>query len=796
MFPLRAFCRNVLFGSNGKAYGLYRLAPQPYRFLAPEHKEAAVAAFEEMLFGLSGTGQVLLLWEEVFLDEGGYAAAASTNFRFLSKRVQEELVNHVRAARAAVGRGARILRRYLVLELPKAGAVVGEWREALEGLRDAALRAFLAVRPEGISSREAKAALAAEEELFLRLKRYGVERANFCDLDFIVRRSADRVSVLPLPLPERRAGFLSSHTVAAFTNGAVVEERLDHVLVRHPDGREHYQSFVSLVDVPKRLAATGYSFFSPDDLGFPFDAVLHFRVTQPHRAAQEVEKKRRLLRGQMEEAERAEESPDVLEEAALLDSKALDAKIEAGQPLAEVGVTLAVAGRDLREVRARASQLCQRFSSSRFRAVVPAAKQMAALFSFLPGSPSAFPTIKCDPGFIAAMGPHFAAELGDPKGFFLGWSGLTPVFWQPGRSAVELNKTNAILITGSLGSGKSHTAKLLTYFTLLAGGYVFAVDPKGEHDSLRNLFPDTTRVVNLSPRGGTAFNPLRLSRNPERAKSIAFDYLTITLNAGGNEVRRLALGQAIEAVFQLPQGERTMSCIEAALVDLSKESPDAGVREEASRAVFLLRTIRQTDVGRLVFGADVEDFFSGGERCVIVNIKELPRPRAGSSPEQWTESERQGVAVLYLLAALGRETAFGLPRELPKLLLYDEAWVLASTAQGQQLLDEVVRIGRTFNLIPVIVTQNLSDVAVPVILNNVSQVFCFRASETGEVALNLKVLGAGPKAVPTETFTRLDTGVCLFRDAEDRIGWLRIEPQPSYLNEVFDTRPSSGKEVS
>lgn len=785
-FPIVAFENNVIFNSQGKAFAFYRLPSVPYRFFPPDRKEMCVGMLEEMLSGFSGQGQILLLWEELDVNEGGYVK----NCLYGGAGVPgEEMVRHARAVRSVLSKGARILRRYILFELAFSRPVSGI-QDFLTYMQTTALKAFLAARPAEIPRQLKEMALAAEQDVYARMRRFNLERATFEDIDFCIRKCSNRSGILPPPLPSRSGGVFNAAAISSFTDGKVLEESINHITVIDGLGRMQYQSFVFFVDLPQAMPLSGVDIFNPATLGFPFDVAIHFTITPPHQAEKKVSSKRRLLRAQMEEVYKAGDTPDLTEEIGLQTSQTLQAKIQAGKPLASVSICLAVSSDSLKETSSRASQLCDHFLQMNFRAVRPSAKQIEALFSFLPGAPPAAPMTECDPGFIASIGPHFASELGDPKGFFLGWSGQTPIFWMPCRPARELNKTNAVLVTGSLGGGKSYLSKALAYFVLLNGGYVLAIDPKDEYYTFRDIFGDRVKVVDLTPRGGTALNPFVLSRDDARAKGIAMDYLTLALNASGNEARRLAIAQALEKVFSLPVRERCLSAFGNALLEISKESPHQAVKEEAAQGVFLLKVVRESDIGRMVFGRGENRFFDSGEN-VVLNIKEIPRPRPGVPPEKYTESERQGQAIIYLLAAIAREAAFGLPRPVPKMLIFDEVWVLTSISEGERLLDEVIRIGRTFNLIPVLISQNMTDINSDAIINNVSQVFCFRASSPGEVAANLRVLGADEGVVKPEVFAGLRPGQCLHRDAEGRIGWLQVDIQPPYLKQVFDTRPDA-----
>ncbi len=789
-FPIVAFHKNIIFTSDKKVYGAYKMKPVPWRFLPGAHKEVAVGTLEEPLTGFAGgRGQILLLHEEVAINEEQYLQECNVPSE-LDDALRTEAEQHARAAKERIAtKGARKKRRYILWELDIRQAV-SSLNEFIETARDVALKNFLGSKttiPEKIKT----LAEEAEEEMLLSLMRFGMQRTGFEDLDFINRRTADRLGVFPVSLPDRQAGKMNEALIASFTDGAIVEEKINYLTILNGGGEEQYQSYVYVTDAPKKIPPFGYDMLSSDSLGFPVDVVIHFEIMKPHQARQKVDIKKRLLRAQMGEAAGIGESPEIMEETGMNDSKILEVKTESGQPLARMSLCFGLASRSVKELHSRVKRLRQLLTNERFYAVRPLARQESAMWSFLPGAKPAAPWIECDPGYIAAIGPGFATELGDPKGFFLGWSGMAPVYFLPGRPAKELNKTNAILISGSLGGGKSYSAKDLAYFTMLSGGYVFAIDPKDEYFKFEELFPGLVKRIELSPRSKTSFNPFTLSADIKRAKSIAMDYLTRALNAANNEPRRLAIAEAVEKIMTCPEEDRHMDACAQTLEMLSREHPDKEVREQAMQSVYLLKYLKWSDIGSLIFGRKNVGLFTGRERMVVINIKELPRPQHGVKLEEWTESERQGAAVIYLIAAMAREIAFGLPKEIVKMFNCDESWVLRAISEGKRLLDEIIRIGRTFNLIPVFISQNMSDVDDPVIVNNVSQVFCFRAYDTDEVKTNLKVLGADVEAVSTKNFAGLPAGTCLYRDAEGRIDWLKVDPQPAYLDDYFDTKPTA-----
>ncbi len=791
-FPIVAFHKNILFNSRGKSFAVYKLEAVPYRFLPEDRKCMVVGSFEEMLSGYQGTGQILILWDEIGMNEGGYFN------RCVGKNLGEDLLNemaeHTLAVRSAINDGARQLRRYILFELPNI-PTLSNIQEFLGYARDLALRTFMTLRPMEIPLSFKKAAEESEKEFYSRMRRHGLSRARFSDLDFMIRKCSQRVGLLPPPLPDRPSGIMTPAAIAAFTDGHEIDERINYVVVTDGYERKHYQSFVHFVDLSRNIPAWGIDLFSAKEFAFPFDTCIHFEITAPNKALKKVDNKKRLLSAQMDEAIDAMEDVSVNAQDGIRGSRQLEQNLSEGKPLASVAISLAIGQNEAKEVNSQSGQLQSHYLGMNYRAVRPSSKQLESLMAFLPGSQPAAPKIECDPGYIAAMGPHFDYELGDPPGFFSGWAGQSPVYWAPGRSARELNKTNAIIIVGSLGGGKSVLAKLLAYFTLLAGGYVLVSDPKNEYWVFRLIssFQSITQVIDLSPRGKAALNPFILAKEEARAKSIALDYLSLALNPNNNENRQMCISQALERLYALPVDNRHMDAFSYEIALLERDDPDRDIKDEARKTVYQLQMLKQSDIGRMVYGQGQLGLFEDGQRMSVLNLSEIPRPRPHIPYERWTDSERQGIAITYLMAAITRETAFALPRDIPKLLIYDEAHVVSSTPQGEGVLDESIRMGRTYGLIPVLISQNMSDLDKPVFTNNVGQVFCFRAGSAEEAGNNLRVLGAGEGVVKPETFASLRSGQCLYRDAENRIGYLEVDVQPSQLLNVFDTNPDGSR---
>ena len=798
-FPIIAFKNNIVFNLQGEAFAVYRLKGEAYNYLPRSRREMVMRRLEQFLFGFEGRGMILLLSEELRIDEEGYLAGAGVAGGLPEKLAQESW-RHARSVRSALSAGARRRRRYLALQLRLSPD--DDWKAALREFRDVALGAFFRSERWLLSSGRVREALENEEEIFQRVRPLTEGRIDFFDLDFIIRRNVRRVGVLglPLPLPSRDGGRLTPALVAAFSDGCLLDEGPGHVTITDSADQPHHQLFITFPDIPKALPEVGAEWLAGLDAGErAVDAVIHFSILRPHRAKKKAESRRRFLKGQIREVLKGDGEPSTDEEYGFTEGRFLEGKLGGGQPLASISVALAVAAGELREARAAAKRLMERYSSAGYRAVRPVGDQEKCLYSFFPGSRPAAPIIECDPGFIASSGPMVSLEMGDGRGFFLGWSGSAPVLWKPGHAARNLNRSNAVFISGGLGGGKSMLAKLMLYLAYMAGAYLFIIDPKNnEYAALEKVFP--VRKIDLRPGGRERLNPFLLSRDERRARGIALDYLSIALNlSGDNDARRVAVARAMDAVAGMPAGSRNMhSCLEE-LIRLSRDTSYPDVAREAGQCALLLEALREGNMGHLVFGTDND---IGNERATVISLQGLPLPGSvrGLMGGRVTESERQGLGMLFLASAMAREVAFSLPPEVLKCVTFDESWMILGISEGRRVVDEIIRMGaRTFGVIPVLITQNTTDIGdLQTIRNNTGYVFCFRAQDESEIEANMELLGADREEEKAGSglgpvFRSLESGWCVMRDATGRIGQVYIDPRPEYLLQVFDTSPGNGE---
>ncbi|MDI6710436.1 MAG: ATP-binding protein [Bacillota bacterium] len=793
-FPAKAIYENLIFTTTGEVFALYRFFGVSYDFLPEQDKKSLIYGLNSIFYGYEGRGQILFLTEELWCDALTYCRDLPLS---REPRLREEARRHVdTAVGSLVANRAQARRSYLCIRLP----VVAEGLFSIREFRDSVLEAWAALRkPAQIPKRVLEDAMRAEGEMYNHLSQLvSLGRADAEDFVFIVRRAVQRYGILPERPAWGERIALSEGTVTAITEGAVLDPHLRYVTVRMDD-QELHEVFITLADVPRSITHLDKEWLALLDrrLDFPVDAVVHFRTYLPEKAKKKLAARRGMLAEQLEEHySAAGEAPRKQEWAAQIAGD-LEARLEDGMPLLEFAAVFAVAGRTVQEMRSYAKVLLQMYTPAGFKACIPPGDQLKCLYGFFPGAPFGrhLPAIVADPGYIASSVPMARQEVGDGRGFVLGWNGKFPVFFLPGLAMQS--GSGGIGIVGTQGGGKSMAGKTITYLCGLCDARAFVIDPKDECQQFFKL-PFTAWKIDLSAGGRARVNPFALSPDPRRAASIAKDFLDVLLEAHKDRhaARRLLINQAVQKVASEPPERRNMYTLLEVLDDLAG-AVRGGVLEadeiqEARFCARILRIAQQNALGQIIFGNE-DVLLSGREQITIVNLKELPLPRPGvqDAYSQLTESEKIAVALLFLVASAAREAMFRVEKERLKVIFLDESSHLLRVPAGFRLIDDLTSISRSFNIHPILLLQNPSDLDERII-NNLGYLFAFRMKSLAEAQAACRALGIEDEEVPEE-MGRLPDGFAYMRDTVGRIARVQIAPYPEYLLDVFDTRPAGGR---
>ncbi|MBM7784481.1 ATP-binding protein [Tenggerimyces flavus] len=226
------------------------------------------------------------------------------------------------------------------------------------------------------------------------------------------------------------------------------------------------------------------------------------------------------------------------------------------------------------------------------------------------------------------------------------------------------------------------------------------------------------------------------------------------------------------------------------VVDEYERIKTAGVADTEVRdlrfAAAILEDLRKNPYARVAFARDAAsavDF--EGKRRTIITLRGLPRAQGNSS------SANIARGIIYLVTRLGfqmlEETTERDPYKgwRPQMLFVDEAYSVASTGEGRDLISYVLKQGRAFNIGVVLITQQAGDLAriesddvdaKAAGTNQIHTVFAFRHHSDADAAQTLPLLNRMPdERAMIETLKAMRDGECVMRDVDGELASVEVD---------------------
>ncbi len=470
-----------------------------------------------------------------------------------------------------------------------------------------------------------------------------------------------------------------------------------------------YQAQLALAECPPAVSQDAADLFAQlEMLDFPVDYTVDLTLVPAEKARDQVRRKKNELIDQADQYDaRPTGMPASLTEAAR-DLGELDARLSRTSVEVEVqSVTvLTVWGPTAAVCDARARALAALLGGADYRAVRPAGLQEALFTLGLPG------TVR--PGVVreftqhqvsedwALSGAFTAAEVGDPNGMFLGIDldcGTTRPVMINVADAPKVDASASVGIVGDLGAGKSVLQKLIAEAVWARGGCAICIDrtPVREWATFARIAAKGRAQIIDAAQAEVSIDPLRMFDGPE-GRHYALSYLTLQLGIGPMSTSGEVLHHAVEQAAAGP--EPSMHRVLEVLEEMAGN--EVGKRKDsASTLAGLIRVVATNSLARMVFDPALPpvrlDASSATDMIVITTTGlKLPPKEAFDKPEVLHQQPLEaliGRAVLYLIAAIARQTAFEDPERFTQVVL-DELYWLTSSAEGTALVHEILHDGR------------------------------------------------------------------------------------------------------
>jgi len=575
-----------------------------------------------------------------------------------------------------------------------------------------------------------------------------------------------------------------------------------YLTVDHPDHGIAHQAFSCLAEMPASwtfpYGSGEWLWHLDDQLPFPVDWAVRIERIDNQAARRRALRAKRNLVGQLTEPGGDPAGPATTLAAA---ADAVDehrARLESNPALPAFRATtlVAVAHRDLAEVERRVGVLEGAFRAAEFNFYRPTGAQLACFTAMLPGAP--VPPVVREyaqdllPDGLASAMPFAGSGVGDPQGMLLGHSLDSPyprpVLLDPAYGPRDLNRSGSLAAVGELGAGKSFLAKTLACQTVAMGGQVVAVDRTegGEYGRLTDVMAGATQLVEISADAEVGLDPFCVFDTDELRLRYGVGFITLLTATPPGSVAGARCYRAAQQVLADASTSGRQPRLRDVIAVLDGDGGPAG--EVADK----LQALADLSYGRLVF-ADVGPAVGFDGDYVCFHIPGLRLPRSTTPREEQLPEELLGQAILYLVTAFSRRLLFRDTSRFAALLL-DEAHAVTSSAQGRELVLDLVRDGRkhfaavwAFSQLPGDLTGGDGE-GIDALLGY-RMVFRQSRQTAGEA---LAFVGSDGRDANLETVTSLGTGECLMRDPTGRLGLVRIAvaDDPAVVT-AFSTTPGA-----
>lgn len=523
--------------------------------------------------------------------------------------------------------------------------------------------------------------------------------------------------------------------------------------------------------------------FSALEVGFPVDAVFSAEFVANSQAKRLAQK--RMVDADMQAREEGfgEHGESVSTSERTHAARELQGRLAASDrsPLLRAAITLCVGAQSAEALEERVERL--RAALGRTALHRPLGEQHRLFLGAMPAQ--RFPVrdylAHLLPEQLGAMVPtaisHAGSEIGPYVGHALTGS-RDPVLIDLAEAA-RLNRPPTVLITGSLGSGKTIALQTLLYQAFCQGSApIVDIDPKGDHrlDSLPGVAA-AIEVIELGPdeRYRGLLDPMRIA-TAEGREDLATAFLCAILP------------QPIQPEWQTEIRAAVAAATRAGARSLGEVLAELGRGEQAAKDVArALEVHLDTGLARLAYGSpEVKPAEVGEAQVVSLRIRNLVRPADTTARSELSEDERASQAILRLLAHYALRLCAA-SEGMHSVLALDEAWALLADSQGRAVLERFSRMGRSMNITSLISSQIVGDAEALEPLVGSYLAFGVERQAEAERALALLRLDPDDEAA-RERLVAFRAGRCLYLDHHGRTLPIRVDPAPELL-EALDTTP-------
>lgn len=571
------------------------------------------------------------------------------------------------------------------------------------------------------------------------------------------------------------------------------------VTIRHDD-KVSYQTFLAVANIPDGILFPGHEWLlALQDYPMQTEVIIRISTVEHKESLSNIDKKKKEIDDQIEHTiDSEEELPEELSNSRAY-ARELEAELKASKsPMSEVSITFCLSADSKEKLESRVDFIKEIFTDNNFVLERPITDQMKLFMESIPGTPryvrdyiQRIPPRTLAGGIIGAT-----RQIGDNVGPYIGTTGeLEKSVYLELARACRLNRSASCGFYGTLGGGKSFAADTLFYLSVLYGGLGLVIDPKGDRTDWDKDLPEFKGKVNIitlsaDEKDRGKLDPFIIYKDDlANAEYLALSILSELFKLNPKDDEYIAALSAIRWVKK--QEKPCMMKMADRLLNWDDE--DEYLAVPAKRLGIKIKYLHDMAMAGLLFGEGDEEALDLKRKINVLQIQNLQMPDPKKPKDEYNQEELLSTVLMIPIASFARKFIHQ-DRKIFKVILFDEAWALNATSAGKQMMNALIREGRSLFAGCLFISQGTSDVDVEGVKTNISYKFCFKATDLDEIKSVLKFLDLEDTDENIDAVKNLENGECLFQDLDGRVGKLKFDAVFEHLiKKAFNTNPDKVK---
>ncbi|RRD31505.1 conjugal transfer protein [Streptococcus minor] len=365
-------------------------------------------------------------------------------------------------------------------------------------------------------------------------------------------------------------------------------------------------------------------------------------------------------------------------------------------------------------------------------------------------------------------------------------------------------------ITGATGEGKSYLSEMIFILTSFEQVKLLYIDPKR---SIRKHWEEKIKSsifrkkYPLLANHISTFNFVTLDSKIESNKGV-LDPIVVLLDKFVDEEGQTtydennAISTAKNMLFYLLRDEDLTIKQKTVLGDVISMV----VRRRVDGEVVGFRTVLDllvaderseiADLGEyLVSAVDnsiLELAFSYGDvaglsydkRVTVLEVADLSLPKSSGNNKdiKLSDHEQKSIVLMFALGAFCRR--FGERNRYEDTIeFFDEAWVMMASNEGQEVIDNMKRIGRYYNNVLGLITQSVHDTNSEDDATGFGTLFAFK--QPAELGAILDHVGLENNEENLEWISNMISGQCLYKDVYGNLNMITVHTNHKGIDELL-----------